>query len=67
MNWIANHLWLLPLLWTCLVMGLLVWAAVTVEGEDVMGLPIVFMAALIGILGGWGIYWLWLIFRWIAS
>lgn len=65
MTFIANHLWLLPLAATILVTILFVWFIVTVEGEDTMATPLVFLLWLIVTLGSWGIYGLYHFIAWL--
>jgi len=65
MTFIANHLWLVPLVWTVMVVGLFLYIGFTVEGEDTMAMPLIMLIALIAIFGAWGIYGLYHFIAWL--
>lgn len=55
MSFIANHLWLLPLVWFLFGM----------EGEDQMAIPLVFLVWLVAVPGSWVLYGLYHFIDWL--
>lgn len=67
MNFIANHIWLIPLVWSVVTTLLLGWFLFSLEGEDQMGAPLVLFAWVIAVPGSWLIYAAYHFVRWMFS
>lgn len=65
MTFIANHLWLLPLVWSVVVTILLGWFLFGMEGEDQMAIPLVFLVWLVAVPGSWVLYGLYHFIDWL--
>lgn len=65
MSWLVNHLWLVPLLITVFMAGLLVYFLITVKGEDIMAVPVVIIITGGISIAAWAVYGFYLFIRWV--